>query len=226
MNSMKILQINSSGFEEGGVENGLVLLKPVLERRGHEIRVVSSDTRPDLPRFNAYSFKNITSGRFAKYLYNFFNPRSYFEVRKILAEYKPDIVELHSMGQVSPSVLFLLRGYRTIQFAHGPESFIKALLPWYLPASDYKLGIGYDIKNLRIIGRLRYWYFLFLTRPLYRLGLRNIDLIIAVSSYMKELLRREGVDSITVPNATKLFTYEPLSRDTIRHTLGFGGRLE
>lgn len=222
---MKILRIINSGFQEGGAENGIVLLQPILEKKGHIIRTLASDSRPDLPHFNSYSFKSIVPYGVKKYFYYTFNPNSYLTLKMILKEFKPDVVNLHTMAQVSPSVLFLLKKYPTVLTIHGPEAFTKSLLPWYLPISDFKNG-EYNINDLRFIGKMRYFYFRYIIGLIYRFGLRNVDIFITMSKYMQNLMFQDGLQTTYIPNGTTLLEYKPFKKEEITNTLVYAGRLE
>ncbi len=219
---MKILRIVSSGYEEGGVENGIVLLRPVLQHLGHTDRVLSSDMRPDLPHFNEYEYR-APRGVLSK-LYHTFNPHAYFTLKRILKEFQPDVVHLHTIGYASPSIFFALRSTPTVAMIHGPEGYTKSLLLWCLPKSDFKRGI-HDIKALTFTGRLRYVYYRYINYPLYRIGLRNVDVFVTLSRYMQSLMAAEGIRSEYIPNAAMIFDYRPLDPANA-HTLLYVGRLE
>ncbi|HWC57920.1 MAG TPA: glycosyltransferase family 4 protein [Candidatus Paceibacterota bacterium] len=219
---MKILRIVSSGFEEGGVENGIVLMQPVLEKMGHEVRTIASDRRMDLPRFDSYTFKSIKTSGFSKYIYNAFNPHSFFLLKKVLKEYRPDIVQLHTMGQVSPSVLFALKHTPTVLTIHGPEAFTKGLLLWYLPTTDFK-DHSHDAKQLTFAGSMRLFYHRFISGTLYRMGMKHVDVTIVFSRYMQRLMQKEHIITRYVPNGTVLLEQRPI---TNTKTISFVGRLE
>src|SRR5438309_1225406 len=135
---MKILRVISSGFAEGGAENGVAYIQSILERRGHTIKILASDARPDLPHFNHYSFK-APRGPLAKLMYTF-NLSAYRALIEALREFEPDVVHLHTLGLASPSVLFALHDYPTIATIHGPEGYTKELLVWHLPKTDFTKG--------------------------------------------------------------------------------------
>src|SRR5690242_240114 len=138
---MKILHVISYGFDGGGAENELFELKTSMEQAGHQFRVLSSDIGLDHPSFFAdATFQHIPATGLSKYFYRAFNPHSYRAVRTAIRDFQPDVVHLHTMGQISPSVLFLLRQVPTVLTIHGPEEFTRWLLPWYLPPTDYKTG--------------------------------------------------------------------------------------
>jgi glycosyltransferase involved in cell wall biosynthesis len=68
------------------------------------------------------------------------------------------------------------------------------------------------------------FYHRFINGRIYRIGFRYIDAFIAVSEYMQNALRKDGIESIHIPNATELFAYTPI--DLMSQELLFVGRLE
>src|SRR5438045_7741709 len=106
---MKILRIISAGYVAGGAENGVVRISSSLSRKGHSVKTLASDLGTDKIHFSDFSFKNIDHAGLLKPLFFLFNPFSFFALRKILKEYQPDIIHLHTMNQITPSVLFLLK---------------------------------------------------------------------------------------------------------------------
>ncbi len=220
---MKILRIGSSGYEQGGIENGMVLMQPIFEKRGHIIKILTSDDRPDLPHFNDYTYKKPSIG-IGKIFYSF-NPYAYKKLKKVLKEFNPDIVHVHTLGHGSISLLFPLRNYPTVFTIHGPEIFSKSLVAWCLPDSDFK-NKGHQINDLNFVGKLRYFYFYYVNSPLYWFGLRNVDVFVTLIHYMQNLIAQEGIQSKYVPNGTVLFEYKPLKKLEITNTLLYAGRLE
>jgi glycosyltransferase involved in cell wall biosynthesis len=221
--NMKILKITAFGYADGGIENGLLLTQPLFEKRGHTVRVFASDLRPDLPHFNEYTYK--TPHGFMRKIFYSFNPYSYRALEKVLKEFQPDVVHVHTVDQASPSVFFLLKKYPTILSIHGPEPFTKSLLLWVFADSNFKHGRR-EVADLTFVGKLRYAYHRYIDRPLYRLGLRNVDAIVTLSNYMHNLMEEEGLKNIYVPNGTTLFKYQSVEQKNIGTTLLYVGRLE
>lgn len=219
---MKILRIVSSGFEEGGVENGIVTTNPLLKSLGCEVRVMASDRRMEMPRFDDYNFKAISSFNIGKYLFHIFHPYSFFLLKKILKKYKPDLIVLHTMAEVSPSVLFALKKTPAIMMVHGPEEYTKSLINWYLPTSDFK-SHSHEIKDLTIYGWLHYLYIKYITRFVYLLGMRNIDVVVTLSNYMHRLVKSDGIDNVYIPNGAVLLNEKPLPTKRI---VSYVGRVE
>ncbi len=221
---MKILRVTSLGYEGGGAENGMILLKPILEEMGYEVRVFASDKGEDKKHFNDYSFKALSKQPFLlRIFYNLFYPNSFFALHNVLKEYEPDVVQIHTMYELSPSVLFLLHKYPTVLTVHGAEDFIKSYLHWSFPSSFFING-EIEVKKLTFIGKLHYWYRVFIGMPVYKIGLKNVDKFVVFSEYMKKVLKNEGIEAVCVKNATKLFEEKPLPEKN--NTVLYVGRLE
>lgn len=220
---MRILRIVSAGYEQGGVENGIVLTNEKLRAQGHEVRVLSSDVRPDMPHYSDYEFKSVPGSGIKKVIYAAFNYDAYKAMRRVLKGFAPDVVLLHTLSQPTAAVLFPLRKYPTILFVHGPEMYTKSLLKWYLRKDDYRHGT-YDLADLTLAGKLHYWYFKYVCASLYKLAWRNIDKVIALSSYTQGFLRSEGIEASYTPNGAQVRKPSPLP--TGPPVLLYAGRLE
>jgi glycosyltransferase involved in cell wall biosynthesis len=199
---VKILRITDLGYGGGGVETGIIATNEILRNHGHDVRVVASNFRPDINHYSDYEFSAIPKGA-KKLIYVAFNVNAYATIRRALDDFNPDIVLIHTLHQATAAPLFLLNKYPTILFVHGPEVFTKTLLPWHLLKSDYKHE-SYKVSDLTFFGRLHYWYFRCICGPLYKLGLRNINQVIAVSNYTLRFLHQEGFDAKYIPNGVKL----------------------
>ncbi len=220
---MKILRVNSAGFEEGGAESGIVAIQPVLERLGHTVRTLASDARPDMPHFNEYTFR-APHGIFAKIMYTL-NFSAYFALRSAIRDYNPDVIHLHTLGSASPLILFALRNVPTIATVHGPEGYTRDLLMWCMPKSDF-INEEYDLKKLRLAGIFRYIYYRYINYPFFRIGFRNITHFVTISRYIQGLMKAQGVPSIYIPNGVKMLPYSPLVEGNISPRAVYAGRLE
>ena len=222
---MKILRITSLGYVGGGVENGIELLQPVLERMGHEVRILSSNHNPAVKHFSHYEFRALSSQpMILKALYRIFYPHAFFALRRALKDFKPDVVQVHSLFEVSPSVLFLLKNYPTVLTIHGGEDFTAGLLLWVFPLRFFRNTESLTRNNLNLVGWLHYLYHHLLSIPVYRLAFRNVDRFVVFSTYMQKLLNREGIIATYVPNATELFSPAPINPES--RVVLYVGRLE
>jgi glycosyltransferase involved in cell wall biosynthesis len=220
---MKILQIVNSGYEEGGVESGVVLTNELLQQNGHEVKTITSNVRPDLPHFSDYEFSELPKTGIKKIIYGTFNFNAYRVTRAVLSDFQPDVVLLHTMSYATGAVLFLLKRFPAVLFVHGPEIYTKTLLPWCMPKNAYR-RLSYQVRDLNWSGRLRYYYLKYVSAFVYRVGMRNVNQMVALSTYTLRFLRDEGYQAMYIPNGVKLMDSAPLQVKEPR--LLYVGRLE
>ena len=220
---MKILRIVSSGYEQGGVENALVITNEMLRAHGHEVKTISSNARPDLPHYSDYEFTELPDHGIGKLVRTTFNMEAYRLAREVARSFQPDIITLHTLHQPSASVLYALKDYRLVLCVHGTEGYTKWLLPWGLTLADYKTK-PYDLGDLSFMGRLHYLYFRYLIRPLYMHRVKKIPHVISYSHYTQAMLEHEGIQSIYIPEGVVPLPIKPIRAPGM--TLGFAGRLE
>jgi glycosyltransferase involved in cell wall biosynthesis len=227
---MKILQVISYGYLAGGAEKSVLLLKEELQGRGHEVTVVASDHNKSAPeqRFSDFEFPEIDSpsasliGKTFKHLW--YRP-SYRAIRTAVAEFQPDMVHFHVMGQLSPSALFAIGKVPGVLTVHGPEEYVTSILEWGFPKHLFK-DDQVAVSNLTILGRGYYLYFRYLQRPIYVYGFRkHLQALIAPSRYMAKVLEKElyGVTIHHIYNGIDLPKPRPLKG---KHRLLYVGRLE
>lgn len=186
---MKILHLIDLGYPAGGAEKSVLLLRDELIKRGHEVKIISSDTLIGGGKFfSDYQFKSIPLDSVFKIFHHLFYFRSYRMVRKVIAEFKPDIVHCHDVAAFSPSIFFAVRKVPAAMTVHGPEEFILKLLPWFLPPADYKNG-SFNLRDLNFIGCLHYSFHRFLQRPIYLFGARNVRFFVSPSKYLAEVIQ-------------------------------------
>jgi glycosyltransferase involved in cell wall biosynthesis len=221
---MKILHINSFGYSAGGTETSIAQLKKELVNRGHQVKVLTSNRNIDNSSFSDYQFNDPGKYRFLRIIYRLFNPYSFMVLRKVLKEFNPDIVHLHRMDLISPSVLFLLRRRPTVMTIHGPEDFIKSLLVWFMPYNYFKKDREITLSNLNLIGKIHVFYHTHIQLHIYKLALKNVDLFIAPSNYFKEVVSKELSPVITIYNGINLL--KPSIKNKITYKLLYVGRID
>jgi glycosyltransferase involved in cell wall biosynthesis len=216
---MRILQIVNIGFEAGGAEKSVHLISRGLAARGHTVQVVATDRLAEgRDLFADHVVPAVDGGPARRLLGYFWHHRAYRQLRQILAEFRPDVVHLHTIGEFSPAVLAATRGYPRLLTARGPEDWTLRLLRWNL-ASAAEGG------RLSATDTLRYLYLRFLQRPAYLVWLRGIDRMLALSRYMADTVRVDAgrVPVFVAPNGTEDgFDRQPLT-DT--DSILFTGRL-
>jgi len=221
---MKILCINSLGYEAGGVETGILALKRLQIENGQEVRILSSNISNGRKLFSDYTFKYPNSSFFIKIFLKLFNPFSYFKLRGILLEFQPNIVHIHRMDYLSPSVLMLLKKYPTIMTIHSPEEFIKSTLVWFMPHTYFRDADNISVSSLNLIGKFHYFFHTFIQKRLYDRGLKNIDQFITPSNYFTNLIKDEIIPVSTIHNSIEMGKFK--SKKELNYSILYAGRLD
>ena len=187
---MKILIVNDNGIEIGGVETYLINLKQELINKGHNVKILASRTDKRIS-FNDYSFKGLDiSSKFRVFPY-VFNLSSYFNIKKIIKEYKPDVVHLNFIFyHTSPSILLALRKIPTLMTLHAHELLAPVGIN-YTDKCKHPF-IGYCI---RCTGKTKYIPEI-IKRIIFKILSRNIDMYIAPSKFYKSLYFNFGFKNI------------------------------
>jgi len=194
---MKVLQVISYGYLAGGAEKSVSLIKEKLRERGHEVMVVTSDhnLRASEERFSDREFAEIDrpgvslAAKVVKHLWHW---PAYRMIKSAVAEFKPDIVHFHVMGQLSPAALFAVGAVPSVLTVHGPEEYARGILEWGFPKHLFR-DERVAVSNLTALGRAYYAYFCRVQRPLYIRGFRkHVKALIAPSRYMADVLAKEG----------------------------------
>jgi glycosyltransferase involved in cell wall biosynthesis len=225
---MKILSIISAGYEQGGAETMLAGCHAAFKKLGHESRIISSDLQSDLAHYSDYEFAAIPVKGLKKLFNSVFNVSAYRVTRSVLEEYRPDAVVLHTMHQITPAVLFLLKNYPTVLCVHGPEAFTTSLLPWCMNISMFK-NRDYDMDSLKLSGRAWYWAYRYPYGYLYRFALRNVDRFIVFSGYVAQLMEGDGFNSRLisyVPPGVEFMTAPERIEGGEALVITYAGRLE
>ena len=227
--TLNILQIISCGYAAGGAEKSVLLLRDALTEQGHRVHIISSDHGDaGLPHFSDTEFAEITregSGNLRRALDHLWYRESYRVIRRVIAEFSPDVIHFHTMGQLSPSALFAARGVPTVLTVHGPEEYLPRLLKWYFAPELFRQGrIG--TGDLTLVGRIWTLFHSRVQRPLYRIAIRrHVGLIVAPSRYMEAELKAEqlGAPVVQIYNGIELPAHRDLEHcDEILYV----GRLE
>lgn len=204
---MRILHIVNLGFEAGGAEKFVRMLRDGQTDRGHQVRVVALDA-PSGGRavFADDLVPEVAGGPVGKLAGFVWHRRGYRAVRQIMRDFRPDCVHLHTVGGFSPAVFPATRGAVRILTIHGPEDWTRKLLRWQVADNAGRISLG---------ALPRYLHLRLLMRPAYLLlGLRRIDGFAAPSRFVAELIRADAgrVPIRVIPHALDgVFTPAPVS---------------
>lgn len=216
---MKILFINDYGVEVGGVETYIVSLKKALIKEGHDVRIFSATTEKHKATFSDYTFPGINEYSFFRFIPYAFNIKAIKNLKKVLKEFKPDVVHIHYIYyHFSPSILFALGKYPTIYTLHAHELIAPV-------GVDRKAECRHDyIDYCRHCLPLHRYYIEKIKRRIFK-GLSGvIDNYVSPSEYYRDIHLKAGFKNITVlSNAVEIFEESPLAYNKI---ILYVGRLE
>lgn len=219
---LRLLNVISSGEEGGGAESHVALVNAILRERGHTVRTLASDLNTGAPRFDDQTFPAVPSHGLKKLVATSWNWQAAAVVNQELSTFRPDVVVVHTMQQVTPAVLYAIRNVPTVVCIHGPEYFIRSLLSWSLAPRDFASGnFGHD---LTLQGRMHWAYFRLISDPLYRVALRSASRLVTFSTFMTSLMAAEGMKTTYLRMGVPLYPSAPLDLDD--HTILYAGRLE
>ncbi|MBM4264465.1 MAG: glycosyltransferase family 4 protein [Deltaproteobacteria bacterium] len=106
---MKILLVSDYATSFGGAENILLMLRTRLRARGHDARIFASSARPGGGESFA-DYECLGAASRLRTLLQTANPWAFWRLRKVLAEFEPEIVHVMMfLAQLSPLILPLLR---------------------------------------------------------------------------------------------------------------------
>ncbi len=107
---MKVLLVNDYATPAYGSENLTLGLRDLLRQRGHDVRLFASCVRTVADQEVLADYQCFgTTSRFNKLL-QVANPWAFWKLRRVLREFKPDVVHVRTFRmQLSPLILPLLR---------------------------------------------------------------------------------------------------------------------
>ncbi len=220
---MKILLVNDYGTLTGGAEIQMLTLRDGLRERGHNARLFTSSAQTGTE--NGYAEYECfgTTSRF-RTLLQMANPWAYSQLRRVLSEFRPDVVHVAMfLTQLSPLILPLLRdlpSLYSVQWYRPVCPLGTKLLP---DGTDCKVSAGAACYRNRCLP-LRDWLPLMLQMKLWRTWRGAFKLIVANSKAVKSQLVKDGIEPVEVIwNGIPTRPLRP--RLSTPPTVAFAGRL-
>jgi len=194
---MKILLVNDYATPTGGAELATLGLREGLRKEGHDARIFSSSARPSTgPSFADYECVGTTSRW--RTLLQAANPWAFTKLRRVLAEFQPDVVHVRMfLTQLSPLILPLL----------GDVPCLYHVV-WYRPVCPIGTkmlpdGTACQTPAGVVCYRnhclpLRDWFPLMLQMKLWRRWRHVFNLVVANSEATRRHLVAEGIEPVAV----------------------------
>ena len=220
---MKILLVNDYGTPTGGTELLTLALRDGLRERGHDARLFTSSARPGIWDSHADYECIGTTSRFRTLLQTA-NPWAYWQLRRVLAEFQPDVVHVGIfLTQLSPLILPLLKDVPSLYHAHWYRPICPIGTKTLPDGNPCEVPAGAVCYHNRCLP-LRDWLPLMLQMKLWRRWRNSFNLIVANSEAVKSRLVEEGIEPVEVvwPSIPTRPLRPPLSTP---QTVAFAGRL-
>jgi glycosyltransferase involved in cell wall biosynthesis len=194
---MRVLLVNDYATPSGGAELASLGLRDGLRKAGHDARIFSSSARgATAESFADYECVGTTSRW--RTLLQAANPWAFVKLRRVLAEFRPDVVHVRMfLTQLSPLILPLLRTVPSLYH-----------VVWYRPVCPIGTKMLPDGTACRVPAGLvchrtgcvplRDWSPLMFQMWLWRRWRRVFRVIVANSEATKRRLVAEGIGPVTV----------------------------
>jgi len=192
---LKVLLLHDNPPPGGGAEKQFLGLRNELRKRGHDARLFTSTAGKQTSDSDYECFGTISSFRT---LLQTYNPWAYRSLKKVLAAFRPDVVQANIyLTQLSPLILRLLQNIPTIYYAVWYRTICPIgtkMLPdfhtCFYPAGRICLRTG--------CLPLRDWIPLMYQMKMQRRWQGVFDLVVAVSEAVRLRLVAEGVPATHV----------------------------
>ena len=204
---MRILILSDSYATGGGAAQIARLMAKGLQNRGHDILVVAS-----VQDRTSAGFKIIDGIEFYKIYTNYnlfwrayrglYNPPAIKEIKKIINNFKPDVVQAHNIhSYISYHILKIAKksGAKVFLTAHDVQLFHYGKLVEFINPEDLTVPKNFDYKISAWKQMKRYSKtYNPLRNIIIRHYLKYVDKIFAVSNALKEALSQNGITNIAV----------------------------
>ena len=220
---MKILLVNNSASPDDGASIVSLMFRSDLRQRGYDARLfASSASSASLP--NSADYLCFGSHSRVQMLLQPANLSAFRQLRKALADFKPDVVHVRTfLWQMSPLILPLLRDFPSLYHVVS----YKAICPVgtkLLPSGrlcEVSAGVA-CYRNGCLPATL--WPLMMLQQKLCRRWGRVFNLVVTPSEAVRQRLTQEGIDVAAV--ISEAIPTRSLRRPLVTPpTIAFAGRL-
>jgi glycosyltransferase involved in cell wall biosynthesis len=195
---MKILLINDYAMEGYGAELQFLNLRDRLRQRGHDVRIFASNARLVKEGDVLADYQCVGTLSHFLTLLQTANPWAYWKLRKVLREFRPDLVHIRDfLTQLSPLILPLLKDIPALHHV----DILRSVCPMntkVLPDGSicrFKAGIACYRQGCL---PLRSLFFQMLELWLWKRWRGNFDRIVAVSHAVRQYILEDGVKTVDV----------------------------
>lgn len=205
--NMKILILSDSYETGGGAGQITRIMAQGLKKRGHDILVITSiqnktlagsEIINDVKVYKIYTDYDL----FWRAYRSLYNPQAIKPLRKIINDFKPDIVQAHNIhSYLSYHALKIAKqsGAKVFLTAHDVQLFHYGKLVEFINPDDFSCPekFSYKVSAWKQIRRYGKTYNPLKNIIIHRY-LKYVDKIFAVSSALAEALSQNGITNVTV----------------------------
>ncbi|MFC7527332.1 glycosyltransferase [Actinoplanes sp. GCM10030250] len=196
----RILHVINLGTLAGGAERQLANLAGLQRAAGHEVRVLSSDLDGAGARFSDITWEQQRrTGPLARLAGQLTNAAARDTLARVVEDWRPDVVHLHTVGLLSPAALDVLAGTPTVLTVHGPELYVRTTARWCLP-DHYFTTTPAGRRRITWRGRAAMLLGAGLLGRRWRQRLRVVDVFLAPSRFLADQLARDFAPTRVAPN--------------------------
>src|SRR3989344_4531857 len=205
---MKILVLSDDFPPEvvGGAGTIAFRMSKEFIAQGHKVKVFT--TTQDKNSGENIVFENIEINRvYSKYhdrwraYISLYNPRVVGKLKKIIKEFKPDIIHTHNVhGHISYYALVLAKRYaKVFMTAHDIMSFYPGTFTEFINPKDFSCLTSFDyrVRFPTLIKKFRFRYNPF-QNIIIRYCLFRTNRVIAVSGALRDALLQNGIMNVSV----------------------------
>ena len=194
---MKILIINDYATLTGGAEFLVLSLRDGLRKRGHDARLFASSARP-LGKRSLADYECFGTLSRVRIFLQTFNPWAWFKLRRVLREFKPDVVHVTiALTQLSPLILPLLRNIPTVHNAQWYRTICPTGTKILPNGESCRSSMGFVCYKKKCLP-IQDWLLLSLQMALVRRWFYVFDRVAAASYAVARQLASEGIEASSI----------------------------
>jgi glycosyltransferase involved in cell wall biosynthesis len=194
---VRVLILNDWGVPRGGAEVLTLALRNELRGRGHEARVFTSSIGGD-PGFADHTCRGYDPDSRLQTLARAVNPAAARSLRRVLAEFDPDVVHVRMcLSQLSPVILPLLRDVPAVYHAVIYEAVCPTLHKLLPDGSICEVPAGVACWRNECLSPGA-WPVLMAQRAMWKRWRGVFDVVVANSHATRRRLLADGIDPVEV----------------------------
>lgn len=227
---MRILHINDSYECVGGAETYIKSVKKLLEDEGHEFFYFGVSEKQEIKKKNLFVYKDkFRRGPKKYFLWCYFNPVLYHDLKNWIESVKPDVIHIHNNGKFTSTIQMVLNKFDVpkVQTVHDTTIVCPTALSIQPNGHLCDGGFGLKCPKNKCISIFRYLYEKVPYQLKQYLIKNNIDYFITPSKALKKYLEKNDFKNVSyLPNFIDFNNFHLDPIETEDYNLLYVGRLK